>query len=665
MHVWKQLTSDPEVLETVKGLRISFDDDPETCSEKEQRIFSKEENQTIDKEIQKLLQTKVIKESYGEKGQVVSPIFVREKKNGSHRMILNLKSLNEKVEYQKFKMETVQTALQLISKGDYFASIDLRDAYYSIPVHKDFQKYLKFYWRETLYVFQSAAMGLAPVPRKFTKLTKPILAYLHDQGHIITSFIDDSLLMGQTKEEIYQCVMDTVRIFDDLGFTIHSEKSQFSPTQEITYLGFVLNSNSMTITLTEERKQKLLHACLGLLNNKKNKIRIVASCIGLIVASFLAVPLGPLYYRSLEKAKVKALVESKGDWEKSMTITTEGEAELRWWTENIHHQTAPMRRENPRITLQTDSSMTGWGALIVESNMETRGFWTKEEKQKHINYLELLAVYLGLKALMNTMAKTHVKVLSDNTTVVSCINKMGSKSSDLNNLTRQIWHWCHDRLIWLSAAHIPGVENEAADKLSRVTHPDMEWKLNSQLLQEALSILDAHPTIDLFATRNNSQFSKFVSFFPDPEAQATDAFSLHWGNLSLYCFPPFSILSRVLRKIKEDQATGIIVAPLWKNQPFWPVLQTMLIARPVRLSAREHLLQHPCDEQQKHPLRKKLTLLVCQVSGLDCKVKDFLRMQPTLSCHHGETPQNRYMMCTSDNGFSMHVKGKLISFHRL
>ena len=205
LNNWKRMTSDPEVLETVKGLKIKFDGNPMMRSQKEQRYFSENENRAVDEEIEKLLKKKVIQKSCPETGQVVSPIFVREKKDGSHRMILNLKDLNQQVEYKKIEMETVQTALQLSTKNCYFASVDLRDACYSIEIHTEFRKYLKFYWTDTLYCFQTAAMGLAPVPRNFTKLTNPILVHLHDLGHVITSFIDDSLLIGQTKAEIYKC----------------------------------------------------------------------------------------------------------------------------------------------------------------------------------------------------------------------------------------------------------------------------------------------------------------------------------------------------------------------------------------------------------------------------------------------------------------------------
>ena len=164
-------------------------------------------------------------------------------------------------------------------------------------------------------------MGL--VPRKFTKLTKPILTHLHDLGHVIFSFIDDSLLIGQTKAEIYESVIDTIKVFDSLGFTIHDEKSQLMPTQEITYLGFAINSQTMTIMLTHERKQKLLNACACFLEKTEEKIRTGASYIGLMVASFVAVPLCPLYYRVLEKDKNRALSENKGNWKRKMLVSEE------------------------------------------------------------------------------------------------------------------------------------------------------------------------------------------------------------------------------------------------------------------------------------------------------------------------------------------------------
>ena len=91
-------------------------------------------------------------------------------------------------------METIHTATELMKKNCYTASIDLRDAYYSVPVCKDHRKYLKFSWRNVLYKFTCLPNGLASAPRIFTILLKPVYATVRSQGHASFGYIDDSYL---------------------------------------------------------------------------------------------------------------------------------------------------------------------------------------------------------------------------------------------------------------------------------------------------------------------------------------------------------------------------------------------------------------------------------------------------------------------------------------
>ena len=64
----------------------------------------------------------------------LSPIFLREKKDGSHRMMLNLKALNKSIVYHHFKMDTLGSVSRLIRPNCFMATIDLKDAYFSVPV---------------------------------------------------------------------------------------------------------------------------------------------------------------------------------------------------------------------------------------------------------------------------------------------------------------------------------------------------------------------------------------------------------------------------------------------------------------------------------------------------------------------------------------------------
>ena len=92
-------------------------------------------------------------------------------------MTLNLKQLNEHVAYHHFKMDTIQTALKLIRPACHMASIDLKDAYYSVPVADEDRKLLKFQWGDRYFQFTCLPNGLACAPRLFTKLLKPVYTY--------------------------------------------------------------------------------------------------------------------------------------------------------------------------------------------------------------------------------------------------------------------------------------------------------------------------------------------------------------------------------------------------------------------------------------------------------------------------------------------------------
>jgi len=115
--------------------------------------------------------------------------------------------------------------------------------------------------------------------------------------------------------------------------------------------------------------------------------------------------------------------------------------------------------------------------------------------------------------------------------------------------------------LWITTAYIPGKLNVIAVSESRKTYQDIEWKLDP-LVFNKISSFWGKPSIDLFASRLNFQFRPFVSWKPDPEAFAIDAFSIIWKEQNFYAFPPFAIINRVLQKAEQDQSHGIIIVQL-------------------------------------------------------------------------------------------------------
>ena len=136
-------------------------------------------------------------------------------------MILNLKELNKYIPYQHFKMDTFESALYLISDNMYMASIDLRHAYYSVPIREEYQKYLVFTWKGIFYQLTCLPNGIAFAPRLFTKILKPVYATLREKGFKNVGYIDDSLLCGENEDECAKNIRTTMALFTKLGFIIH------------------------------------------------------------------------------------------------------------------------------------------------------------------------------------------------------------------------------------------------------------------------------------------------------------------------------------------------------------------------------------------------------------------------------------------------------------
>ena len=109
---------------------------------------------------------------------------MRTKKDDSCRMILNLKTFNKFLKFKHCKLESMKDALDLITEGCYFGSVDLKDAYYSIPIHENYQKYLKLFWKEEYYQYIVLPNGFSPAVRVFTKILTPPFKYLRGQRDI-------------------------------------------------------------------------------------------------------------------------------------------------------------------------------------------------------------------------------------------------------------------------------------------------------------------------------------------------------------------------------------------------------------------------------------------------------------------------------------------------
>ena len=145
--------------------------------------------------------------------------------------------------------------------------------------------------------------------------------------------------------------------------------------------------------------------------------------------------------------------------------------------------------------------------------------------------------------------------------------------------------------------------------------------------------------IDLFASRLNFQTRRYVSWFPDPGAFAVDAFSLSWKDFKPYIFPLFSLIGRILHKLKlEDFYDAIVIAPLWPTAHWYPQLLELAVKRPVLLPQWDSLLTLP-QEDVRHLLKDVMRLVAWHVSGVAWRSEEFLRGQAAM-CSSPGVPRN-------------------------
>ena len=157
----------------------------------------------------------------------------------------------------------------------------------------------------------------------------------------------------------------------------------------------------MTIQLTREKAIGLQRACTELLACSSPSNREVARVVGKIVSSFPGDMHGLRYYRHLEKDKSQA----KDNFDAPMALSNHAKFELQWWIQNVENAYNVLHHPQPHQQITTDASLQEWGA--ESSGVSSGGNWSHSESKHHINYLEMLAVLLGLQTFAKNNNNTH------------------------------------------------------------------------------------------------------------------------------------------------------------------------------------------------------------------------------------------------------------------
>ncbi|XP_073440456.1 uncharacterized protein [Dendrobates tinctorius] len=294
---WEQITLSPWILNIIKeGIKIEFLQIPYEFFVIT-RLNSSVQQKALEDEIRVLLAKKVlvdVPEEQEGRG-FYSPLFLVSKPDGTFRTIINLKKLNSFIKNYNFKMESIRSTIKLLFPNCVRAGIDLKDAYYHLPIHNRFQKYLRVAVEVEGRIrhFQYAAMpfGLSTAPRIFTK---------------------------------------------SLGWIINIQKSRLDPQSLQTFLGFQLDSLTQRCLLPQVKitltKQKIRAA----IDRPRVSLRGAMSLLGSLNSCTPAVRWAQYHVRTLQHQILQEDKRHSGHLQSKITLSQEVLTSLGWWLDDDH-----------------------------------------------------------------------------------------------------------------------------------------------------------------------------------------------------------------------------------------------------------------------------------------------------------------------------------------
>ena len=444
-----------------------------------------------------------------------SRLFVVQKDSGAWRPIIDLSTLNTYIASQHFHMETPQSVLRSIRQGDWMISLDLQDAYLQVPVHPESRRYLRFTMGGVPYQFRVLCFGLTTAPQIFTRLMAPISAILHRYGIRMLRYLDDWLILAESRTTCLQARDRLLQLCEELGLQVNLRKSSLVPSQDMTYLGMQILSVRFVAKPTETRVVNLLNIIEEFLSTPDPPAALWRRLLGHLSSLTLLVKGGMLRMRSLQ-----IRVRSKWNFrDNSLCISWDPlcQEDLLWWSWAIQQREGvDLSLPVPDLSFYSDASDVGWGAIVGEHQVS--GVWTPSQREVSINLREMMAVQNGLLQFSSLLRGKTIALFCDNVSTVAYLRRSGGTRSQVLFLkAREILLWVESMKITLLPQFIQGSLNTRADLLS---WPNLvigsEWTLHQEVVQGLLHQWPA--IIDLFTTSLTARLPVFFTPAWEPRA---------------------------------------------------------------------------------------------------------------------------------------------------
>lgn len=393
-----------------------------------------------------------------------------------------------------FKYKSLDDVCEGLSRGDFMCCTDIKAAYRTIPIHPDHWKFQGFRWMNghvsTCYFDTRLSFGLRCAPYIFNEVSDFIVQCMARRGHYnIINYLDDYFCWGHTIEECAKTQNCLIKLLGQLGFTVAWQKCS-SPSTKCVFLGVLIDSMDMTMSLPPKKLERLSMELEFFRGRSRATVRQLQRLCGILCYASRVIRGGRTFSR-----RVIDLLKNLSPNTKRVRISLQFYMDLLWWSKwaSTFNGYASMIRHNYGLgpTINSDASGSGYGAICGGSwcagffDSDVHPEWTSSFRRDHlhwqnlttgsnlhINILESLPVWLACVLWGHSWTGHQVICWTDNTQVLSAINKGSSTNAISMSLLRQMFWYSVTFDFHLVARHIPGKLNISADALSRISLND-------------------------------------------------------------------------------------------------------------------------------------------------------------------------------------------------
>ena len=251
---------------------------------------------------------------------------------------------------------------------NFMCKIDLRGAYFAVPIHQAHQKLYWFQFRNVTYQFKCLPFCLTPAPWVFTKMLKPLIVYVRRLGLRICIYLqcrwhaNPKFSEGGSYE---RCITNAPPVGKS---EVRCEYGEF------LHVGVLVSSIHMSFSLLESKVLNHRNVHRRLLNSRTASESDLARLIGKMIVAKAAVFQAPLHYRALQHQK-NSLHHQEVPLPQKVILDIKALLDLEWWVTNLATANSrPVKPLLPDLLIKSDASRSGWGT--VWNRIETRGTWS-------------------------------------------------------------------------------------------------------------------------------------------------------------------------------------------------------------------------------------------------------------------------------------------------